>query len=177
MSSLPRCSLKALRSGFAAFNGLSPNLSHSAESVSTLKVRPIPAGIVQNHILEIVCVQNARIWPSHPRRPAEFCPQREARKKHFASFRMNHGTGDFCCRFHLWAWLPRSVDDRLAVQAAAVRSVDSGALSTFALRPLARGALVLGYSGYEIGDIRRAVKQLAAALSPLVEKRGHRSRR
>ena len=82
------------------------------------------------------------------------------------------GTG-----MYLVAWLPPSLDDCLAVQAAAARNVDSVALSTFALRPLPRGALVLGYSGYEIGAIRRAVGQLAAALAPLVEKRTHRNKR
>jgi DNA-binding transcriptional MocR family regulator len=72
--------------------------------------------------------------------------------------------------------LPPGVDDQLAVKAAAARNVDSVALSTFALRRLGRGALVLGYSGYEINEIRRAVKQLAAALVPLVEKRRGRRR-
>jgi GntR family transcriptional regulator / MocR family aminotransferase len=81
------------------------------------------------------------------------------------------GTG-----MYLVGLLPPGVDDQLAVKAAAARNVDSVALSTFALRRLGRGALVLGYSGYEINEIRRAVKQLAAALVPLVEKRRGRRR-
>ena len=81
------------------------------------------------------------------------------------------GTG-----MYLVAWLPQGIDDRLAVAAAAARNVDSVALSTFSRRRLPRGALVLGYSGYDIDEIRRAVKQLRAALISLVETTGRRQR-
>jgi GntR family transcriptional regulator/MocR family aminotransferase len=72
------------------------------------------------------------------------------------------GTG-----MYLVGLLPRGLDDRLAVGAAAAQNVDSVALSTFSLRSLARGGLVLGYSGYDEGQIRRAVRRLCAAVLPL----------
>ena len=72
------------------------------------------------------------------------------------------GTG-----MYLVAWLPPHIDDRQAVQAAATEDVDAVALSTFSVRSLRRGGLVLGYSGYDAPDIRRAVKDLTAGLSRL----------
>jgi GntR family transcriptional regulator/MocR family aminotransferase len=68
---------------------------------------------------------------------------------------------------YLVAWLPPGVDDRQAVAAAATHNVDSVALSTFSVRSLPRGGLVLGYSGYDLGQIRRAVKRLCTAVQPL----------
>jgi GntR family transcriptional regulator / MocR family aminotransferase len=75
---------------------------------------------------------------------------------------MGGGTG-----MYLVAWLPRGVNDRRAVSAAAAQHVESVALSTFSVRSLTRGALVLGYSGYDEVQIRRAVKQLSASIVPL----------
>jgi DNA-binding transcriptional MocR family regulator len=72
------------------------------------------------------------------------------------------GTG-----MYLVAWLPPHVDDRQAVQAAAAENVDAVALSTFSVRSLRRGGLVLGYSGYDAVQIRRAVKHLTAGLAKM----------
>jgi GntR family transcriptional regulator/MocR family aminotransferase len=72
------------------------------------------------------------------------------------------GTG-----MYLVAWLPRGIDDRKAVQAAAAENVDAVALSTFSVRSLRRGGLVLGYSGYDALQIRRAVKHLCAGLAKM----------
>lgn len=63
------------------------------------------------------------------------------------------------------AWLEPGVDDQAAAKAAAAHGVDAIPLSAFSIVPLQRHGLVLGYSAYEVDDIRLAVKRLCAALS------------
>jgi GntR family transcriptional regulator/MocR family aminotransferase len=76
------------------------------------------------------------------------------------------GTG-----LYLVASLPPGVDDRDAVKAVAAENVDAVALSTFSVRHLRRGGLVLGYSGYPVDQIRWAVDQLCVGLRRLVRRR------
>jgi len=70
------------------------------------------------------------------------------------------GTG-----MYLVAWLARGMDDQIAAEAAARRGVDTVPLSAFCRQPLNRKGLVLGYSAYEGNRIRKAIRELCAALS------------
>jgi DNA-binding transcriptional MocR family regulator len=72
---------------------------------------------------------------------------------------------------YLVASLPSGVDDRDAVKAVAAENVDAVALSTFAVRHLRRGGLVLGYAGYPVDQIRWAVDRLCAGLGRLARRR------
>jgi GntR family transcriptional regulator/MocR family aminotransferase len=65
---------------------------------------------------------------------------------------------------YLVARLKRGVDDRSAAGIAARHQVESVPLSAFSIRPLKPGGLVLGYSGYETTNIRKAASQLCAAM-------------
>ena len=65
---------------------------------------------------------------------------------------------------YLVAWLTAGVDDRFAAGIASAAGVDTVPLSSFALRKLRRGGLVLGYSGYRPQMIRKAAQQLCEAL-------------
>jgi len=73
-----------------------------------------------------------------------------------------HGTG-----MYLVAWLKHGLDDRKAAAAAAASGVDVTPLSSFAVLPMQRGGLVLGFSSYQPSRIRVAVRQLADALKRL----------
>jgi GntR family transcriptional regulator / MocR family aminotransferase len=65
---------------------------------------------------------------------------------------------------HLVGWLPTGVDDRVASRRAAARGVDAPPLSAYAIGPLARGGLLLGYAAVDEREIREGVERLAAAL-------------
>jgi GntR family transcriptional regulator / MocR family aminotransferase len=73
---------------------------------------------------------------------------------------------------YLVAWLPPGMDDRLAARAAFACGVDTVPLSTFSVRKLRRGGLVLGYSAYDVRSIRTATKQLCDALSTMNIRKG-----
>jgi GntR family transcriptional regulator / MocR family aminotransferase len=66
---------------------------------------------------------------------------------------------------HLIGWLPPGVDDRQASSAAWRYNLIVRPLSAASLRPLGRGALVLGYTGFDERHIRMGVRQLQIALS------------
>jgi GntR family transcriptional regulator / MocR family aminotransferase len=66
---------------------------------------------------------------------------------------------------YLVAWLPARIDDRSATDIASAAGVDAAPLSSFSLRKLRRGGLVLGYSGYAPQMIRKAAQRLCEALS------------
>jgi GntR family transcriptional regulator/MocR family aminotransferase len=65
---------------------------------------------------------------------------------------------------HLVGWLPPGADDRAASRAAAAAGIEAAPLSAFRLRSAGPSGLLLGYAGLEIGEIRRGVHRLAAAL-------------
>lgn len=65
---------------------------------------------------------------------------------------------------HMIGWLPPGVDDREAAARAAEQRVDVLPVSTFAMEPLPRGGLVLGYSTLRREEIEEGVRRLAAAL-------------
>jgi GntR family transcriptional regulator / MocR family aminotransferase len=66
---------------------------------------------------------------------------------------------------YLVAWLRPGINDRAVAKAAFAGGVDVVPLSTFAMRQLSQGGLVLGYSGYNANSIRGAVDQLCASIS------------
>jgi hypothetical protein len=66
---------------------------------------------------------------------------------------------------YLVAYVAPGIDDRLAARIAYTSGVDTVPLSTFSVRRLRRGGLVLGYSAYDAKSIRAATKQLCDALS------------
>ena len=69
---------------------------------------------------------------------------------------------------HLLGWLPDGVDDAAAAEVCAARGVQTQPLSAFALRPVSRGGLVLGYAAYNEREIREGVSKMAAALKEVV---------
>ncbi|MGH9883393.1 MAG: PLP-dependent aminotransferase family protein [Pyrinomonadaceae bacterium] len=66
---------------------------------------------------------------------------------------------------HLIGWLPRDVDDVAAARAASGHNLITIPLSAFSLRPLARGALVLGYTAFNEHETQAAMRSLKIALS------------
>lgn len=61
-------------------------------------------------------------------------------------------------------WLPRGVDGRAVRHAAAARDVQVVPLSRYALRRLDRDGLQLGFAAIEPREIRRGIRELAAAI-------------
>jgi GntR family transcriptional regulator / MocR family aminotransferase len=68
---------------------------------------------------------------------------------------------------HLIGWLPHGVDDQAAARAAWRHKVIARPLSEYGLKPVERGALVLGYTAFNERKIRAGVRQLRVALAEL----------
>jgi GntR family transcriptional regulator/MocR family aminotransferase len=66
---------------------------------------------------------------------------------------------------HLVGWLPPGVSDTEAARAASVRNVIALPLSAFSLKPVTRGALMLGYTAFDDREIRAGVRRLKTALA------------
>ena len=81
--------------------------------------------------------------------------------------------GDTAAGMLALAWLPRGVSDQQASRRALAAGVEAPPLSSYAIRPPRRGALLLGYAGYPPQALRAAVRRLAAALAGS----GHRTAR
>ncbi len=67
---------------------------------------------------------------------------------------------------HLVGWLPPGVDDRAAARQAAAHDVVTVPVSSFAIEPLDRGGLLLGFAAVDEPAIRDGVHRLATALRP-----------
>ena len=65
---------------------------------------------------------------------------------------------------HLVGWLPEGIDDAVIAKRAAQAGVDTPALSSYALEPLRRGGLLLGYAAVSEAEIRQGIQRLGAAL-------------
>jgi GntR family transcriptional regulator/MocR family aminotransferase len=74
---------------------------------------------------------------------------------------------------HLVGWLPPGVSDAEAARVASERNVLALPLSAFSLKPVARGALMLGYTAFNDREIRAGVRRLKTALA---EVRGMKAR-
>jgi len=66
---------------------------------------------------------------------------------------------------HLIGWLPRGVDDRAVARAAWRHNLITLPLSAFCLKPVARGALVLGYTAFNEREIRYSARRLKTVIS------------
>jgi GntR family transcriptional regulator/MocR family aminotransferase len=64
----------------------------------------------------------------------------------------------------LLGWLPRGVSDRHVAELALAAGLDVAPLSAFAIGPLARGGLVLGYTEFTPAVLQAAVRRLGAVL-------------
>lgn len=73
---------------------------------------------------------------------------------------------------HVPGWLPKGVDDRAAAETAAARGVEVFPLSACALKPLARGGLLLGFAALNGPEICEGVRRLATALEALRTRAG-----
>lgn len=71
---------------------------------------------------------------------------------------------------HLVGRLPDSLTDSEVADTAAAHGVEVLPLSRYAMVPLTRGALLLGYAGFEPEAIRTGVRRLAAALRHVQER-------
>lgn len=65
---------------------------------------------------------------------------------------------------HLVGWLEPGKDDQTVSTKAAEAGVEAAPLSRYALRPLARGGLMLGWAGYAPEAIREGMERLGTAL-------------
>jgi len=65
---------------------------------------------------------------------------------------------------HVVGWLPRQLDDQIAVRKAAEHGVEAKAFSTYCLEASGRGGLVLGYGAFTKNQIRAGMLRLATAL-------------
>ncbi|AKV02997.1 Transcriptional regulator, GntR family domain / Aspartate aminotransferase [Labilithrix luteola] len=66
------------------------------------------------------------------------------------------------------ARLPPGVDDQAAALALEKAGLDAMPLSDNAIRPLARGGLILGFAGFTPAKLRTAVSAMKRALAPLL---------
>lgn len=72
--------------------------------------------------------------------------------------------GDADAGMHTVAWLPADVDDVAVAKNAAEHGINLLPVSAFALRPLARGGLLLGFAGFPPRIISRALRELATII-------------
>jgi GntR family transcriptional regulator / MocR family aminotransferase len=70
----------------------------------------------------------------------------------------------------LIGWLPRGADDRAVALVAWRHNLITLPLSAFSLKPVDRGALVLGYAPFNEREIRDSVRRLRTALSEFGER-------
>jgi GntR family transcriptional regulator/MocR family aminotransferase len=66
---------------------------------------------------------------------------------------------------HLVGFLPEGIDDRAVSRQASAYGVDAPPLSSYAIAPLPRGGLLLGYAAFGADEIIRGVERLAAAVA------------
>lgn len=66
---------------------------------------------------------------------------------------------------HLVGWLPSGVDDVAVSRAARDAGLEVGPVSRLALRPLARGGLMLGHAAFTPMALRQAAERLARVLA------------
>jgi GntR family transcriptional regulator/MocR family aminotransferase len=78
-------------------------------------------------------------------------------------------TWDTEAGMHTMAWLPVGVEDTRVVAAAAAAGLNVAPVSEFAMRPLSRGGLLLGYAAFTPAAIRKGVRELGTVLKKCTE--------
>jgi GntR family transcriptional regulator / MocR family aminotransferase len=73
-------------------------------------------------------------------------------------------TWDSEAGMHTIAWLPADIEDTRVAAEAAAAGLNVGPVSDFALRPLSRGGLLLGYAAFPPAAIRKGLRELASVL-------------
>jgi len=69
---------------------------------------------------------------------------------------------------HVMGWLQGTLDDRQASRMALEHGIEAPPLSAYCLEPYHRQGLLLGYAAFNEQEINDGIKQLAAALRPLL---------
>jgi GntR family transcriptional regulator/MocR family aminotransferase len=72
--------------------------------------------------------------------------------------------GDTAAGMLALAWLPQGVDDREVSRRLLAAGVETSPLSSYAIRPIRRGGLLLGYAGFPPDALRAAMHRLGAIL-------------
>jgi GntR family transcriptional regulator/MocR family aminotransferase len=70
-------------------------------------------------------------------------------------------TWDAEAGMHTVGWLPDGIEDSQVAEDAAQAGLNTLPVSGFALRPLSRGGLLLGYAGFRSDVIKKAMRELA----------------
>ena len=65
---------------------------------------------------------------------------------------------------HLVGWLPQGMDDVAASRSCFEHGVEAPALSAYALEPMPRGGLLLGFTATGTREIRDGIRRLGQAL-------------
>jgi GntR family transcriptional regulator/MocR family aminotransferase len=73
--------------------------------------------------------------------------------------------GDTAAGMLAVAWLPRGVKDGDVSRRLLGQGVEAPPLSSYAIRPISRGALLLGYAGFPPAALRDGVRRLGAVLA------------
>lgn len=71
---------------------------------------------------------------------------------------------------HLIGWLPEGVDDEMVSQRLKAQGINTPSLSSYALTPLSRTGLLLGYTAIPVNDIVLGVKRMKPILAECVSK-------
>jgi GntR family transcriptional regulator / MocR family aminotransferase len=74
---------------------------------------------------------------------------------------------------HTIAWLPADLEDTRVAAEAAAAGLNVGAVSDFALRPLSRGGLLLGFAAFPPAAIRKGLRELASIVKKCTRASGH----
>lgn len=72
---------------------------------------------------------------------------------------------------HTVGWLPAEVQDTVVAEQAAAAGINTLPVSGFALRPLSRGGLLLGYAGFSPRIITRTMRELGALIRTCIRKK------
>jgi GntR family transcriptional regulator/MocR family aminotransferase len=86
-------------------------------------------------------------------------------------------TWDTEAGMHTVGWLPSHVDDSRVSAEAAEAGLNVGPVSGFALRPLSRGGLLLGYAAFTPDAIRKGVRDLELVIKKCARAPRQKSRR
>jgi GntR family transcriptional regulator / MocR family aminotransferase len=75
---------------------------------------------------------------------------------------------------HMVGWLPRGLQDIVVAKQAAEAGIHTLPLSSFRLRPLSRGGLLLGYAAFSPRSITKAMRELGMVIRNCIPNNGSR---